>query len=451
MSFAPQPLGRDISGITGKPSGSTSHRVYSILHTEDEDMRIPRILRVSYVLDYSKSMAEQIHVDTQMESKDYFNVAYKNRRHLEMTIVIESDSPEGVTINETRYKASFSQGINGNQSISDEGSAMVFSGESGSITNTSFILNRREYEPMISKKIQGVYSGGSRKSMIVGVVSKALKSIIVDGMPVIDNVEMVDPDNTSDVQQIIIESYTRAIDIPSIIQEKHGGIYRGGSGTFFQRYRGKKTFFIFPYMVNKEDLNNTNPRLRIFAGPGKVNTAQPSTWSVNGNILDVVCTGSKAYRDNEPMSVYSEGIGIASIEASSMLDDSIDVVGGKVRANSARLNSVYGDEPSPDGLDYTKRMNPSPTTNGFSQISRSMESKGSTAQFIWDNSSPEHLMPGMVTEVLVSESGAPNKKTGRLIKCHHSFLPVMDGFTNDRFYSTSELSVFTELVDDNYA
>lgn len=440
----------DIRSITETRSDQPTNRIYAVLHTDTDDLPVPRVMRFSTVFDYTKSFSEVGYIDIQIIDTSYLSQLYRKRQKLELTVVVEHAEVNGSTeITETRYRATLPQKMNGTPSTTPASSGASDAQGPGSIVDISLTLYRRENEPIMAKTMTGVV-GGKRDSLLTGIIGEQFKDIKIDSHPAIDNVDMVEPDNEDPVVQMIIPAFTRTVDIPTIVQESYGGIYTGGIGEFFQEYKGRKTWFIYPLLVKEEDTSYSGERVKVVVSPSMSNRSTPGSWTMEGKVLNILVTAEKAYKDNKQSSLQSQGMGFSSISAESMMSDSADVVGGALKSHSARLSSVVGDKASPDNLDYAPKLQKSPNLNTFNQASLMNEAQGGLLHAIWENSAHRHIKPSMVAEIIIGESGEPEKKFGRVVWMHATYLPTENHFKADRFYAVTEMAIYTKTMDDDY-
>ena len=443
----------DVAMVTKRSLDQPVHKIYAVIHTDQDDIPVPRVKRFSVVMDYVKSITERGNLDIQVYDGPYIDQIYSNRQKLEVTVVIEHPPVDGVVeVNETRYRATIPQTVNGAPSMTDGASydAKARAKGPGTVIDLAVVLYRREYEPMMAQTASGNLTGGSRDTAVSGVLSDQFTKIIIDGHPAIDNVDITPTHNEEAITQAILPSFTRTIDIPTIIQEEYGGIYRGGMGSFFQEYDGRKTFFVYPFLLNEEQTARPTERLKLLVSPSLVNRAQPSTWVKDPGLLTIVGTAEKVYKDNRAGAKQSQGMGFSSISGEHMMSDSADVVGGALKAHSARLNTIVGDAAAPDDLNYAPKILKRPNVNSFAQASRLQEAAGGTINAVWENSAPRHIRPAMYAEILTGESAAASKLFGTVVWHHTAYLPVSNAFTTDGFYSNTELAIYTKTMDDNY-
>lgn len=440
------PLDADINDITGISNEKKIFTIYAIIHTDTEDIDVPRVMRYSGVYDYKSKVAPIYNLDIQIGSSKFFEEVHKKRRKIEVSVIIDIDGD----IDETRYRAEIPTGSNPNLSAIDHSGIKLYESQEENVLDISVSLWHREYEPMISKNIVGVIAGKGRKDAIVSVIEESFGELTVDGNGVIDGVDMVDPDNKDPLKQSIVPSFTRTIDLPTIIQENMGGLYMGGVGSFFQKFGDGKKWFIYPYIVNSEKSSASGDLIKIFVSPDSQNRATESTWEKSNKILTIVATAKKSYSDNISGSRYSEGVGFSSISAESMMDDSADVDSGSLVAHSARLNTIVGDKESPTGLPYSPKIRQKPNINTFSQGSRVKEADGGVINVTWENGDGRLIKPSMEAEVVMNEGGEAKKSFGRVIWHHDTYLPIGNNHTCNQFYSVSEIAIYTSTLDDDY-
>ena len=443
-------LDDDISEITSSGEDNITYTIYAIIHTDKDDIEVPRIKRYSGIFDYKGMVAPIYNLDIQIVSSVFLDKIYPNRRKIEVSVIIESKKGDSLEIDETRYRAEIPSSSNSNLSATDHSGLKLYNKQTESVLDVSLSLFHREYEPMVSKVVVGVIKDKGRKQAITSIIEESFGELSIDGNPIIDSVDMVEPDNETELKQNIVNSFTRVIDLPTIVQEKMGGIYMGGIGNFFQKYNGQKKWFIYPYIVNNENMYESGDIAKIIVSPDTENRATELTWEKSNDILTIVATANKSYRDNVSTSKHSEGVGFSSISAESMMDDSADVDGGALVAHSSRLNTIVGDKSSPTGLPYSPKIRQNPNLNTFSQGSRVKESDGGVINLTWENSDGRLIRPAMNAEILINESGAAKKRFGRVLWHHDSYLPVGNNHTCNQFYSITELSIYTSTMDDEY-
>lgn len=449
IQFEQTPIWRDVKYVIESGSKPVKHEIRGMLHTVKEDIPILKIVTYDTVRDYINHIGDHIHIEFQFALGDYVTRLYPYRNHLELTIKqITLQETSGIkdpneTIQLFRYKAVFIADQNPNLSGSE-----IEMYDAESLNKTSFVLVKlqlldRSLETIRIKTANGIYHQTTQKQLIFNILAGESNKILIDGKPSIDGLDMVTPDNQEIRQHIIIPNGTRIVSIPSYLQEKMGGVYNTDIGTYLQTYKQKKLWFVYPlYNVKrfKEDVD----KLIIYVVPQEKFPGLDRTYVQSGKTLHIVATSGKKYQDSGEVDYMNYGVGYRFQEARSFMKKPIEMTeAGPVGQRSSLNHEVILYERE-DGLNYAPSRTNGACNNPFYEASKVLARNIARIDFIWENSNPALLYPGMPCKYVFLIQGRLQELEG-VVGFNHHYTQLQGNVASSNLYKT--VSHITVLVE----
>ena len=400
-----------------------------------------RTFNIDINRNYSENYADDIDIEIQMAPSQYLDYVYPNRQNLTVTlyqIPLNEDGTEDWTT--TRYAQTYRGYVKGAKDIKltpdrEQGTSQDL--DQGGPIVVPFQLSSKALEQLRLK-----IEGGNFRGKVPGMVLKAMfdnsaASMKVDGARVIDGVDMVPPDNLNTRDVMMVPHGKMLIELPSLFQEKLGGVYNSGIGFYLQ----DDHWYIWPkYATNRQE--KAKQVLTIFDVPSNQFPGVERTYRETAGQVIMISTGKSSNHDDSETLDLNLGNGIRFTDANAMLDGYIHVEGNKAIARRGVASSEFVDAARDTGINFAPLAKDGITSNPFKMASRLAPRKGMVMQFTWENANPFLLYPGMQVKVFTPRDGKLEERTGVLSAAQYLISPKGKTNKNSQQVCVGHLAVF---------
>lgn len=394
-----------------------------ILHTEKEDYPVLDLSVIEYYRNYLTDIGDTVRIRFLMGMGDYVNRLYPYRSNLEFTLkripLAEngSGSAKNQSIEVTRYKAIFNPGNNPPVGGSELETYDPQTLNVSSLQEIHLELADRALEPLRIKTLGGAYQRKKPDEMVRALVAGEATKILVDGRPALDAIEVVAADNKEPVPDLVIPDGTRLTALPTFLQNQVG-VYGRGIGTYFQKYKGKKTLFVYPTYDTERFDEGKSTRAIFYMVPQEKLPQLDRSYQVDGNILKIAITAQRKYQDTGELSYMNEGSGFRMADARAYMKKPVVITPEGPKASRAELNHEVVIKERKDGLNYAPFTTSVPSSNPFVQRSLVLQRTMAKMELVWENADPELLYPGMPCKVVYLSQGKPVSLKGTVLFMH---------------------------------
>lgn len=382
-----------------------------ILHTKDYDIEVSNLLLIETMRNYSKYVGDFMVVTFQMLGGTFIKDVYPNRDNLEMTI-IKYDKYTSVTYSDTRYKVAL---INNDANV--YGSKYTASDREQ--------LNRTEYVRVVAQcldrvveglrltQVEGIYENTTLKDIIMAELTEKLSAIEVDGNKPDFGIDIIEPNNNKEIEQMIIPAGIHALDFPSYIQNTTYGIYNGGIGTYMQRTGSRYIVYVYP-LYDIERFDNTEFKLIVYFTSNKKFNLADNTYRRDGGVLKILAGTSLVSMDNAENEFMSEGDGFVRILPQQMINRNVMVSSNSMEfdAETSLEGTKFKDRT--DGVD--KAMYLGNEVNMYKYRSEINKRSLGTYQFTWHFSNPDLIYPGMPVQYVFEDDKSTIYKLNGIVQ-----------------------------------
>jgi len=441
-----------VRDIVSGPDVSYKSRLSAILHTTTQDYPIFKILSEDFVRDYLLMMMDTVQIKVMIPMGDYAYLIYPNKDNLELTVTktylqsIGDSEDADKQIEQVRYKCILDT-KSPSFTTNDLGNFSQQSMNSTQILTIKFQLMDRNAEPLRVKMVQGIFRGITAKDLITSVLLGEAQNIQVDGAPVVSGLDLVPPDNTAPFNQVILSSGTHICEVPNILQQKYGGIYKYGLGVYYQRYNNNTpTWFVYPlYDFDRFDGGREQNVAIFYFAPPKFTKNIERTYRVNGSLLEAVITTDKIQVNTTDVTQLNDGVGFRMLDPNAMMKKPIEVDDtGAAIGSRARLNREVGYIDRGDGLNYTPVVRDI-SSNPYHEISKVSARQATVIHFAWENSDESLLYPGMPCKCVYMQNDIICEVKATLLNVHATRNRQGTLGEPDRYATKCIIAVATEL------
>lgn len=423
------------------------------VHTEKQDFTVLKILSIDMVRDYANNIGEHIQVKFKMPLGDYLAKLYPFRTNLEMSIKrIEladgGDKRQAESkIQLRRYKAVFSPEKNPNLTGSQYENYDTESLNNMQMLDITLDLVDRSLEPLRVKMVSaGGWTGLTVKRLIMSVMGGEAAKILIDGKPSADGVDIVDPDNEDVQDSLVVKNGIHVTSFPTFLHETKCGVYSAGIGTFLQYYGNKHLWFVYPLFNTKRFDTTKGNKAVIYAVPEDRFPTLDRSYFVDGQVVKIVATSSRRYNDSADVDFMNQGSGFRMADARAYMAKPIVMTKDGPKADRTRLNTEVVAEDRKDGLNYAPITNGTPSANPFTEYSRVSAMQVAKVDFVWENSDPEQLFPGMPCSYTYLDNNKPITLKGTIVFTHTVTVLQDLGITGNLYRNKTTVTMLVSQV-----
>lgn len=396
--------------INAKDSDNIKESVIGVsvkLHTKDKDISKTTdniyVTRLQIKRNYKRDIGDFIKIKIKVPIGYYMTKIYPHFMNMEMTLIID---PKEKTKNAKpiveRYKAApilddIAHIPNNMQASEVDMNQMGF-------TELTFQLLDKSVEGLRVKTIYGSFDRTITKDkssatiaideFIRAAVAQEANNIIIDGKRSLDAIDIEKPDNVEKILRYTIPSGTRVIALPKYFQEKSMGIYNAGCSSYIQKFKDKKTFFVYSLYSYKKYRESKYKTIFYVPMSGSF-SYQKNTYRYMNNTLYVLTDPNNHLNDLREVSLMSQGNGFRVSNAKSIMKKPVEITKeGPVFKRTNFVTEVAMSDRK-DGINYAPvDKSESVNYNLFRKTSEVLQRAGTTIELKWRNSNPAHIYPG---------------------------------------------------------
>ena len=449
MEFRDSPLQREVDRVftNGKSQAYYSYR--GTIYIDKYQFDILKILELDIVRDYYKSNQDYVNLNAVIPGGMYVKRIYPNRDKLKIEIrkvplgerIDSQDSTR--EIESEMYKAVMEE--SGNPRV--EQNEMNTPDETAlNLTNlltVRFQLFDLTIEQIRMLQVGGSYRNENQEDVLKNILNETATKISADSDIRAYGVDIVPMKDKVKRAHVLIPHDTKVIDLPSFIQEKMG-LYSTGLAQYFQ----DKYWYVFP-KYDYTRFQSSSLTLTVINVPAKQMPNVERTYLLEGSDLTILATGEVKFNDRTVIDKFNSGNGTRLTKASNVIDNFVEVKSNIAKAKRKKTNNEFYTKENYDYKNYAPISTNNVSDNLFKETSKLAGKDGYYISFVWQNSIPSYILPGMMTKILYLDEGIVRTVEGCVIKTHHAIHPEEAGMMGNRYLTQSGITVFidTKAVD----
>lgn len=445
-------LWNDVKKIISSKTINVEYDLTALIHTEKEDFTVLKLTNLDIVRDYSGSIADQIYIETRIPLGDYVKRLHPYRNNLELSIKKIPKSGKDKTKLVKRYKAIFLEEENPKVAGTDYTRFSHEQLNNTEILTVKFQLLELTIEVTRILTVSGVFRNFKQEDLIRTVLFNHSNQITINGKPVVDGVDIVKLDNTVPVKQVIIPDGTTITTIPTFLQEKVGGIYNSGIGTYFQVYKDKKMWFVYP-VAKTDRFNEPVDKVIFYSVPNGRLKSIEKTYRIENTVTYIVVTGGKSYRDSAELSYMNEGVGFRTTDARAFMKKPVIMTEDGPKGLRSNLNTEVIAKERSDNLNFAPmvgKSNPNRgiTINQFLEASIVNIRKLARVDVVWENGNIDLLYPGMPCKYIFLEVNKIIELNGTVVAAHSTTAVMGNQVTSDKYKTSITVTLAVETYEE---
>lgn len=415
------PLWLDIKSVIDSGKKPVKYEYRGMLHNVKEDVSIYKITSIDIIRDYAGNISDHIQIEFKMLLGDYMKRLYPYKANLEFSVKrielkeVSSDREDNSLIYTEKYKAIFLTGENPAPAMTDLESLDTETLNKGSLVDVKLQLLNRSLEPIRIKTVSGIFRQVTQKKIMYNILAGESAKILIDGKSSIDGIDIVDPDNIEVRKHVVIPDGTLISNLPTFLQEKSGGVYNSGIGTYLQKYNNKTIWFIYP-LFNYHRFDKDIFKIVFFAVPEYRLSGIDRTYNEEGKTLKILVTSKRKYKDSGETSLMNKGVGFRMADARSFMKKPVAMTEEGPISKRANTNHEVSLRSRNDGLNYAPVVKAS--SNPFKEYSKLILSDLGQIDLVWENSNHDLIHPGMPCKYVFQGKDKPIELKGVVMFTH---------------------------------
>jgi hypothetical protein len=413
------------------------------IHTGDTTTELMKVITWHTVRDYENNIGDELTLECAIPLGVYAKIIYPNRAILEITMYRAPISETGNVIREDlaveseRYKAVLVLDGMPNIEGTELGQLTQATLDLKDILTVNFQLFNRSLEKLRTVTVGGIFRNTRTDSVITAILGKESKDLLVDSKAAVDAIDVITGSNLAIRDHIVIPQGTKLIRVPTFIQERCGGVYTTGIGTYFQN----RSWYVYP-LYDTTKLNQAAHTLTLIKVPKRRFTGIERTYREAGTSIFVLGTSETKFSDDGSTNFMNSGNGVMLADASQFMESIVSTINNKTTISRSKLNSEFLARKKEDGINNVQISNDRISANSFIEYSKLAGRDGGLYEFIWENSKPDLLFPGMLTRILYISNNEIEELSGVLLFVSTVTQLEGVGITGKRHKTTSNLSLF---------
>jgi hypothetical protein len=415
------------------------------IHANKETHVPLKIISIDNPMNYEQNYGDEIIVEVAMLGGTYAKRVFPFQNNLDITLykipvtnVSESVDDEE-SIESERYTAILLDKENPLMEANGANSPTEDVMNLTNIFNIKFQLVNKALERLRLISVGGIYRNQTTEEVVKAILTKESKELGVDKGRTPIGVEMVAGSNQTKREHICIPQGTRLVDMPEFVHKKCGGIYNAGLSYYFQG----DFWYVYP-TYNTERFNESQRTLTVINVPSNKFPGIENTYKRDGDSLTVIATGSVKFTDDTDKNQLNEGNGVRFSDASKFIEEFVSVKGNKASVSRKDNNSEFVSESRKNSLNNVVTSSESITANPFVEYSKLARRQGGVLSFVWENSNPSVMFPGMVAKVMYLEDGEIVEIFGSILNAHHYTHLKGTGMFAGRHVTNTAISLFVK-------
>lgn len=445
MEIQDSSLFREIQAIRDSDAKPVHYTWRAQIHVQDQTFEALKVMSVDNLQDYEENFGDEIILTAMIPGGTYAKRIYPNQSKMDITLIrypigeVDGSIDESQAPQTERFTATLLD--KGSPLIEGQGDGM--SEEQLNLTNVfeiSFQLVNKALEQVRMISVGGIFRYTTTEDVIKDTLTRESQAIRVEGVRMPQGVDMVKASNQEKRDHVIIPQGTRLVDLPAYVHLECGGVYSSGISYYMQG----DFWYVYPlYDVTR--FNTASRTLTVINVPENKMPGSERTYRQDGRNTVVLATGKVQFRDDSDQQQLNAGNGVRFADANNFMEGFADTKNNKsVLSRGANATEMLATA-RPNGMNQVRVAGI--TANPFVEYSRLARRQGSLLSFVWENSNPAVVFPGMMAKVLWLQEGEIQEAYGVVLKAHHYHALKGQGYTSTRYGCTSSITLFVQPPD----
>lgn len=443
-------LYREVQAIINSPAKPVHYSWAADIHANGETHRAMKVLSIDFSADYEANFGEEIICTLLLAGGTFSKRIYPYQSNMDVTLYRLPLMEVGDSVDEEKQPQSERYAA----TLLDRGNPMIeantgadMSEETlnlGGMWQISFQLVNKALEQLRMVTVGGVFRASTNEEVIKDVLTRESQRLVVEGARMPQGVDMVEASNQQKRDHVVIPQGTRLVEVPLYLHHKCGGVYSSGLGYYMQGDH----WYVYPCYDTKRFTKASRTLTVVNIPPNKFPGIE-RTYRQDGKNTVVLATSELKIRDDTDAKQLNEGNGVRFADANKFMDGFAQTQNNKtVLSRGANASEFLGDA-RPNGNNNVQMSDEAISANPFMEYSKIARRQGSFVSFVWENSLPSVVFPGMMVKLLYLLEDEVREVYGVVLKAHHYVSLRGHGLTATRYQTNSSVYIFIQPVKES--
>lgn len=286
-------------------------------------------------------------------------------------------------------------------------------------------------------KLGGFYSGHSPAELCKALLSYAAGKVEGPEDTKVKGVEFTPSDNRKPLQHLNIPHGVPVYDLPGYIQKHVGGIYNHDIGIFIH----EQLLYVYP-LYDTSRFTKTEYAVDFYVIPKAQLPTTERSYTMEAKRLTVAITGGLHHIDTSDAQQSNEGTGVMFSLASKTFDGFVKIDENKASFDPSKSSAGFKTTDRDSKLENSTVSSVRVTDNVAAELSKLAPRKGQMAQFVWNNSDPSLLYPGMPMRLYFSGVDGVEEVYGCVLATESHTEPNSPSLQSDTYQTNTSVIVF---------
>lgn len=445
MTIELSPLHNEIVQVLNGPYTYNRRRWEAYIHLMDANMTIlpVRVLSVNTNRDYTNNYTDEINLEVAIPIGTYADIFYPNKLNLEVTLnSIPLNMIKGGPPKSFRYKAV----------VVDAGQPRVSSPDmngtgTATLDLTEVVTINLQLIPMSIYTLRTASAGvifrqEKPEDCLKTLLSSEIAKIKSDESQRILGVDMAKADNQETLEQMVVPHGTMLYDIPDTFQKLICGIYNNGLSQYIQ----DNHWFIYP-TFDIDRMSQSDRVITLISIPEKKYPGIEKTYRQTGkNQYTILATAKGNYANPVKEKTMNEGTGLRFMNAETVMSwEETKPQQNKIKYQKDKIMNEITQITPTDGVTFSPMSDNRITANNFAERSKIAGRTGAYLSWLWENSYPDAILPGMFIRVLyLTVDNQVNEMRGIVLKVEHYEQLRYQSMVEDNYLTTTAIFGYFE-------
>lgn len=272
------------------------------------------------------------------------------------------------------------------------------------------------------------------KYLLATESSKHTKS---DDAASFQGVDFIECNNKDKREHLVIPHGTNLVDLPVYIQKNAGGLYSTGVGCYYQN----RYWFVYP-LWDTQRYDKATKTLKIIKVPVVRYTGIERTYREEGDTTYILATSNSEISDDSYTNFAMSGNGTRFADSRQFIRNFVDIKDNKAIASRGKSNHefLFVDRGEERNAVYMSKKRIS--SNPYVQRSELAGKKGQLFVFVWENSNPDLVFPGIMCKIHYMNSDELMEINGVVLAANTSVRLAGVGITGKRHVTATTMVIF---------
>lgn len=436
-------LERVANRVLGKKG--TSYGIEAKFLTPSGVARGYSVVELTTAKDFVGKFTSDITIQVMVAMLDY---RYKLFQHRDNLKVIVSFMPldagsniylSSVPVIERTYRALLLD----NDDLSNAPGSKLTSKKESTAKDENVLVRLQLVEPyseaMAYKQAQGTFRYTDNENILRGYLAEMIRREKEVNTDIADmRLEVAELSEVIDNRDAItIPADVKLTAVPKFLQEREGGLYSHGLGSFIDW----DTWWIYPVFDTSRFVKTTD-RLKIIQLADYSAPVTDNTWEYIDGELTIVCTTASKMQDLSVSNQVNDGTGTRFIKASEMFQNSAQGDPNKEHLNTESIMAEFQVGQREDGNNVARYSSSMITDNIANEYSKIAWRQGQIFITIWQRSMIQMITPGMPVRVYMDKDGTLLQYDGIVINVQEQWASEKEGMIDKNMISSAAVTCF---------